>query len=98
MHPEYLLRRKLSLAIHGGAYMVQAASSGDFATRLAFTREEAAKATSLSVRTIDSLIADRRSGFPFAKIGGRIVIPKQELQEWLRDTACRSSGFIGSDI
>lgn len=53
--------------------------------RLALTREEAAASTGLSVRTIDSLLADGRSGFPFFKLGNRVLIPTLELQQWLSD-------------
>ena len=55
--------------------------------RVGLSRAGAAEATGLSERTIDSLIADRTSGFPFAKIGSRVVIPVRELVEWLADRA-----------
>ena len=51
--------------------------------RLALTRTEAAKAIGVSPRLIDSLIADRTSGFPIARISGRVVVPIRPLEEWL---------------
>ncbi len=55
--------------------------------RVALTREEAAEAMSVSARTIDTLIADRTSGFPVCRIGTRVVIPVRELAEWLAQQA-----------
>lgn len=51
--------------------------------RIGLTREEAATAMGVSARTVDTLIADRTSGFPVARIGARVVIPVHELTEWL---------------
>jgi excisionase family DNA binding protein len=51
--------------------------------RIALTRDEAAQAIGVSPRTIDTLIADRTSGFPVARIGARVVIPVRDLVEWL---------------
>ncbi|MCL4205537.1 MAG: helix-turn-helix domain-containing protein [Pirellulaceae bacterium] len=55
--------------------------------RVGLTREEAAEAMSVSARTIDTLIADRTSGFPVCRIGTRVVIPIRELAEWLAQQA-----------
>jgi excisionase family DNA binding protein len=55
--------------------------------RVGLTREEAATAMGVSARTVDTLIADRTSGFPVARIGARVVIPVQELTEWLSQQA-----------
>lgn len=51
--------------------------------RIGLNRVEAAEAIGISLRTVDLLMADRTSGFPFAKIGSRVVIPMRELVEWL---------------
>ena len=51
--------------------------------RLGLTREEAAEAIGVSPRTIDALIADRTSGFPVVRIGARVIIPVQGLNDWL---------------
>jgi excisionase family DNA binding protein len=53
--------------------------------RLSLSRAETARALGVSVRVIDQLLADKTSGFPFARIGKRIVIPTRELEDWLRD-------------
>ena len=53
------------------------------APRLALSREEAAYAISVSPRLVDSLIADRSSGFPVRRVHNRVVIPVRELTEWL---------------
>ena len=55
--------------------------------RLALSSQEAADALSVSIRTVDSLIADRTSGFPFRKIGARVVIPCDLLDDWLKSSA-----------
>ena len=57
---------------------------------LGLSRDQAAASTSLSVRTVDALIADRTSGFPVARINGRVVIPVRELADWLRDRAAEA--------
>jgi excisionase family DNA binding protein len=62
---------------------VDLSSSVPNVPRIGLTREEAAKAMGVSVRTIDALIADRTSGFPVARIGTRVVIPFRELTEWV---------------
>ena len=51
--------------------------------QIGLSRVEAAAALSMSPRSVDALMADRTSGFPFAKIRGRVVIPTRELTEWL---------------
>ena len=53
--------------------------------RIGLSREEAAIALSVSPRAIDTLIADRTSGFPVARVGTRVVVPIRELTEWLAD-------------
>ncbi|MEM9109390.1 MAG: helix-turn-helix domain-containing protein [Planctomycetota bacterium] len=51
--------------------------------RLGYSRVEAAEILSVSVRTIDNLIADKNSGFPIRRIGRKVVIPRRELELWL---------------
>ena len=56
------------------------------AIRVALDRAEAAKAISISKRMIDKLIAGApENGFPIARVGGRVVVPIRELEDWLRD-------------
>jgi excisionase family DNA binding protein len=55
--------------------------------RIGLTRDEAAEAIGISARTIDTLIADRTSGFPVARIGARVVIPLREFADWLSQQA-----------
>ncbi|MCY2991627.1 MAG: helix-turn-helix domain-containing protein [Planctomycetota bacterium] len=57
--------------------------------RIGLTREETADAIGVSARTIDTLIADRTSGFPVVRIGARVIIPIRELADWL---ALRTKG------
>ena len=47
--------------------------------RLAYSKKEAAAATSISVRSIDYLIGNGR--LKAVKIGRRVVIPAQELEK-----------------
>lgn len=51
--------------------------------RLGYSRVEAAEILSVSVRTVDNLIADKSSGFPIRRIGRKVVIPRRELELWL---------------
>lgn len=51
--------------------------------RLGYSRVETAAILSVSVRTIDNLIADKTSGFPIRRIGRKVVIPRRELELWL---------------
>lgn len=58
--------------------------------KIGLTREEAAEAMGVSSRTVDTLIADRDSGFPVARIGSRVVIPVRELTAWLTERSQES--------
>lgn len=51
--------------------------------RLGYSRVEAAEILSVSVRTIDNLIADKTTRFPVRRIGRKVVIPRRELELWL---------------
>ncbi|MEM6945294.1 MAG: helix-turn-helix domain-containing protein [Pseudomonadota bacterium] len=51
--------------------------------KLGYSRVEAAALLSVSVRTVDHLIADKASGFPLRRIGRKVVIPRRELERWL---------------
>lgn len=46
-------------------------------------REEAAQLISINVRGIDYLLASRR--LPFRKLGGRVLIPVEELRKYACD-------------
>lgn len=72
------------------ASVVSAIGTSASLPRIALTREEAADAIGVSSRMIDTLIADRTSGFPVARIGARVVIPVRELAEWLAQQARRA--------
>lgn len=52
-------------------------------SRMALSREEAARSLGVCVRTVDSLIADPDSGFPVARIGRKVLIPAAALEFWL---------------
>ena len=58
--------------------------------RLGLSRVNTARAFDISTRTLDSLIADRTSGIPFARIGAKLVFPVRELTEWLAERAAES--------
>lgn len=60
--------------------------------RLALTRTEAAEAIGVSPRSIDTLLADRTSGFPYLKCGSRVVVPVRELADWLGEQAQKKRG------
>ena len=51
--------------------------------RTSLTRIEVAESMGGGIRTIDSLIADRSSGFPILRIGSRVLIPTDALKAWL---------------
>lgn len=53
--------------------------------RLAYTREEAAKAAGVSIPTMTQWLA--RSDFPAIKVGRRWVIPCNAFKTWLDDQA-----------
>jgi excisionase family DNA binding protein len=52
------------------------------------TRKEAAAATSLSIRTIDSLIAAR--AIDFVKIGAAVRIPSDALRRFIESRTVQS--------
>ncbi len=72
---------------NGVASLAPGSNACAIVPRIGLTREEAAEAMGISSRTIDTLIADRTSGFPVARIGARVVIPVRELAEWLAQQA-----------
>lgn len=51
--------------------------------RVLLTVTEAAEATGLSRRAVQTLIADRRSGFPSIKIGRARRVPVDALRAWI---------------
>ena len=62
---------------------------------LAFTRPEAAEALRVSLRTVDTLLA--QGAIKARHIGRRVVIPKTEIQRLLRrDTAIGRNGSTNS--
>ena len=61
--------------------------------KLALTRNEAAKALSCGIRSVDQLIAGRRgNGFPVAYVGTKPLIPVNELKAWLAKQAGKGGG------
>jgi excisionase family DNA binding protein len=50
--------------------------------KLAVSRVEAAEIVSLSIRSIDNLLATKK--LPFRKVGTRILIPVTELRKFIR--------------
>ncbi len=44
---------------------------------------QAARALSISRRTLSALVANRDSGIPVVRLGKRVVFPRARLQEWL---------------
>ncbi len=60
--------------------------------RLGLSRVEAAEVLSVSVRTIDNLIADKASGFPIRRIGRKVVIPWLALERWLDQQVDQTPG------
>ncbi|MEM1099860.1 MAG: helix-turn-helix domain-containing protein [Planctomycetota bacterium] len=65
--------------------------------KLGYSRVEAAALLSVSVRTIDNLIADQTSGFPIRRIGRKVVIPRRDLEIWLdRQTEAYHQRNLGS--
>ncbi|MEM1353876.1 MAG: helix-turn-helix domain-containing protein [Planctomycetota bacterium] len=74
-----LLQRKPKTS--GETAMIQ--SNPQPTERLGYSRVEAAEILSVSVRTIDNLIADKTTGFPVRRIGRKVVIPRRELELWL---------------
>ncbi|MEM7625889.1 MAG: helix-turn-helix domain-containing protein [Planctomycetota bacterium] len=70
--------------------------------KLGYSRVEAAALLSVSVRTVDNLIADKTSGFPIRRIGRKVVIPRRDLEIWLdRQTethAQQNQGATGGGV
>lgn len=52
---------------------------------LALTREDAAAALGISVRTLDALTRDRDARLPRLRIGARVLYPTDELRRWLAE-------------
>lgn len=50
---------------------------------LAYSRKQAAEALNISLPTFDKL--RKMPGFPIAKVGERVMVPKRELEEWLKE-------------
>lgn len=73
------LKLKPSSCVEKGCSMTSNAPSlCSNVPRIGLTRGEAAEAMGVSSRTIDTLIAERTSGFSVARIGARVVIPVRE--------------------
>ena len=53
--------------------------------RLGLSLDEAARAIGLSRRSLDDLITDPGRGFPVVRIGRRVIVPTDQLREWLRN-------------
>jgi excisionase family DNA binding protein len=63
--------------------------------RLTHTRQGAAEALGLSVRSLDYLMKTGKLGF--VKLGRRILIREEDLQRLLRQGYCRPQGRIDAD-
>jgi excisionase family DNA binding protein len=63
--------------------------------RLAYSVGEAAKAMSVSVRSLRYLMQTGRLGF--ARIGRRVVIPHAELERLLRRRSVKATVFLDGD-
>lgn len=50
---------------------------------IALRPREAAAALGVSRRTLSTLTADRESGIPHVRLGGCLLYPSRELQDWL---------------
>ena len=77
---------------------VQANRENPDIERLAYSRKEAAWSLGISEGSLDTLIRDPASGFPFftldpEKDRSRVMIPVRELMDWLAIRA----GYIGAD-
>lgn len=53
--------------------------------KIAFNASEAAVALGISRPTLYQLC--RREDFPVARVGGRLLFPREKLQEWLEKQA-----------
>jgi excisionase family DNA binding protein len=63
-------------------------------TLLAFSRQEAAEALRVSLRTLDYLLSQRK--LRGRRIGRRVVIPRSEVEKLLRqDTPIEQEGGTG---
>ena len=52
-------------------------------TPIGLSPAQAAAVLSISKRTLSALMANRDSGIPFVRLGGRIIFPRDRLQAWL---------------
>ena len=52
-------------------------------TPIGLSPRDAAAALSISRRMLSTLMANRDSGLPFVRLGGRIIFPRDRLQAWL---------------
>ena len=57
------------------------------AERLTLSVAEAARECGVSERKLREMIAGGASGFPVVRFGRRVVVPRLQLEEWLRDRA-----------
>jgi excisionase family DNA binding protein len=88
------------LVRHQGTYRVESLTKGiitmlnheSSTQRLALTRIEAAHAIGVSHRKVDALIADRASRFPVARVGRKVMVPIEELRQWLSQNVQQSMG------
>lgn len=59
-------------------------------TKLALNYDEAAKATSLSKRELENLVASNQ--IPFARHGSRVLFSVRELDRWLSEKVADQRG------
>ena len=50
---------------------------------IAYSRQQAADAMNVSGPTFDRI--SKMPGFPIARLGKKILIPKRELEDWLKE-------------
>ena len=66
--------------------------------RIALRPQEAAEALGVSGRTLRAWMRDE--GLPYARVGGTVIIPRVELEEWIAERVAsrRSSDEIAEEI
>ncbi len=72
--------------------MTTAPSDPDHVERLALTVEQAARAIGVSPRKFRELLLNKDAGIPVVRLGRRLVVPKNALQEWLANSVGKQVG------
>ena len=82
---ENVSRDALDRRLRSGAWWTTPSQQTEPVLRLALTRDEAAKALGISLRSVDALIAEQASGFPVVRVGRKVLVPVQLLERWLEE-------------